>query len=311
MVLKAAPHDKPPRAKRRSDKALDLSTQLAMQVVELIRAKKLPVGSHLTERGLAEALRVSRTPTRGALHFLETMGVVERAQPRGFFLKKPSEQLPDVTLQRQQDDELYLRSAEDRLEGRLPMRVTASELMRRYVCSQARLLPILSRMMHEGWLDRLPGKGWEFQPMMDSPAVHDKSYRFRMLIEPAALLEPTYQVDELGFAKIRTQQQAMLDGKLLQYSRAEIFEVGAAFHEMIVGCSGNPFILDGVKRINRLRRLIEYRGNTDRGRLVQQCKEHLQLLDLIESGDRIGAAGFLRQHLDTARKIKTSAVGVE
>ncbi len=164
---------------------------------------------------------------------------------------------------------------------------------------------MLSRMMHEGWIDRLPGKGWEFQPMMDSPEVHEQSYRFRMLIEPAALLEPTYKIDVEGFARIRAQQQAMLAGKLLQYSRVEIFEIGAAFHEMIVGCSGNPFIIDGVKRINRLRRLIEYRGNTDRGRLVQQCKEHLQLLDMIESGDRIGAAGFLRQHLDTARKIKT------
>jgi DNA-binding GntR family transcriptional regulator len=126
-----------------------------------------------------------------------------------------------------------------------------------------------------------------------------------MLIEPAALLESAYKVDQEAFAKIRAQQQAMLDGKLLQYSRMEIFEVGAAFHETIVRCSGNPFILDALKRINRLRRLIEYRGNTDRGRLVSQCKEHLVLLEMIESGDRAGAAEFLRHHLDSARKIKT------
>ena len=309
MVFKDNPRPDVPKTRIGGGKSRDLSTQLAVQIVELIRAHKLPVGSRLTERGLAEALRVSRTPTRGALQFLEQMGVVGRAESRGYELKKPAEQLPDVAVQPHQDDELYLRIAEDRLEGRLESRVTASELMRRYVCSQARLLPVLSRMLHEGWIERLPGKGWEFQPMMDSQGGYEQSYRFRMVIEPAALLEPDYRVDGPGFARVRAQQQAMLDGKLLQYSRMEIFEAGAAFHEAIVGASGNPFYIDALRRINRLRRLIEYRGNTDRGRLVLQCKEHLQLLDLIESGDRVGAAGFLRQHLDVVRRIKTGAPG--
>jgi DNA-binding GntR family transcriptional regulator len=293
-----------PKAKRGSEgKVTPLSTQLAMRLIDLIRGWKLPVGSHLTERGLADALRVSRTPTRGALHFLEKMDVVDRAHPRGFVLKKPADELPEISVQRQ-DDDLYLRIAEDRLEARLPSRITSSELMRRYGCSQARLLPVLSRMTHEGWLDRLPGKGWEFQPMMDSPEAYDQSYRFRMLIEPAALAEPGYKIDPDAFARIRTQQEEMLAGKLLQYSRPEVFEIGASFHETIVGCSGNPYILDALRRINQLRRLIEYRGNTDRGRLVSQCKEHIQLLDMIESGDRDGASEFLRRHLDVARKIK-------
>src|SRR5882724_1683324 len=143
-------------------KARTLSTQLAIRVVEQIRAQKLPIGSHLTERGLADTLRVSRTPTRGALQFLEEMGVVERSPNRGYFLKKSADQLPEAAIPRQEDD-LYLRVAEDRLEGRLPSRVTESELMRRYACPRTRLVPVLTRMMHEGWIERLPGKGWEFQ----------------------------------------------------------------------------------------------------------------------------------------------------
>jgi len=285
-------------------KARTLSTQLAIRVVEQIRAQKLPIGSHLTERGLADTLRVSRTPTRGALQFLEEMGVVERSPNRGYFLKKSADQLPEAAIPRQEDD-LYLRVAEDRLEGRLQARVTESELMRRYACPRTRLVPMLTRMMHEGWVERLPGKGWEFQPILDSTAVYEQSYRFRMLIEPAALLEPAYRVDPEGFARIRAQQRAMLDGKLLQYSRVELFEAGAAFHETIVACSGNAFIVDALHRINRLRRLIEYRVNMDRGRLVHQCKEHLHLLDLIEAGEKIAAAEFMRQHLDNARLVKT------
>ena len=285
-------------------KARTLSTQLAVRIVEQIRTQKLPLGSHLTERGLADALRVSRTPTRGALQFLEEMGVVERSPNRGYFLKKSADELPEAAMPLQEDD-LYLSVAEDRLEGRLPSRVTESELMRRYACPRTRLVPVLTRMMHEGWIERLPGKGWEFQPVLDSPAVYEQSYRFRMLIEPAALLEPAYRIDPEGFARIRVQQRAMLDGKLLQYSRVEIFEAGSTFHETIVACSGNAFILDALLRINRLRRLIEYRVNLDRGRLIHQCKEHLHLLDLIEAGEKSTAAEFMRQHLDNARKVKT------
>ena len=43
-----------------------------------------------------------------------------------------------------------------------------------------------------------------------------------------------------------------------RYSDAQIFDIGCEFHETIVGGSGNPFLLDGIRRVNSLRRLLEY-----------------------------------------------------
>jgi len=126
-----------------------------------------------------------------------------------------------------------------------------------------------------------------------------------MLIEPAALLEPGYKIDSDALAGCRQQQQAMLDGGILRYSRIETFHIGASLHETLVAGSGNPFFVDALRRVNRMRRLIEYRITSNRTRLIQQCKEHLILLDLMEAGDREGAAAFLRNHLDNARTIKT------
>jgi DNA-binding GntR family transcriptional regulator len=130
------------------------------------------------------------------------------------------------------------------------------------------------------------------------------SYRFRMAIEPAALLEPGYQVDPAAFARIRQQQQGMIDGGIFRFSRTRLFEIGAEFHETIVRCSGNIFFIEAIQRQNRLRRLVEYRTNRRRSRLAVQCREHLKLLDLIEAGRREEAAEFLRRHLDVVRNIK-------
>jgi DNA-binding GntR family transcriptional regulator len=284
-----------------------LSTQLASQIMDRVRRLKMPVGSHLPEQDLADFLRVSRTPVREALRFLQQMNVVERRPNRGFFVTKAAELLEFSPIYNGQDieDSVYFQIAEDRLSGLLPARFTENELVRRYGVSRARLLRLLVRMTKEGWLERLPGHGWEFQQTLGSPRAYEQSYRFRMLIEPAALLEPGYKIDSDALASCRQQQQAMLDGGILRYSRIETFHIGASLHETLVAGSGNPFFVDALRRVNRMRRLIEYRITSNRTRLIQQCKEHLILLDLMEAGDREGAAAFLRNHLDNARTIKT------
>ena len=102
----------------------------------------------------------------------------------------------------------------------------------------------------------------------------------------------------------------MLDGGIETWSPSERFRVGAEFHEAIVGCSGNRFLLDALRNVNRLRRVIEYRQQTtsarDRDRLHRQCEEHLQLLDRLEAGDRVAAANELRRHLDVVGAQKTT-----
>ena len=97
----------------------------------------------------------------------------------------------------------------------------------------------------------------------------------------------------------------MLDGEIHQLSRAQLFEIGAQFHEMIVQCSGNLFFIDAIRRQNQLRRFMSYKANVDRSRLMTQCLEHLHLLDLIESGRREEAAQFLWKHLDEVGRLKT------
>jgi DNA-binding GntR family transcriptional regulator len=284
-----------------------LPRRLAAQIVERARMLNLPAGSHLAEQTLATAFRVSRTPVRLALRLLEDRNIVESRPNCGYFLRLPADRLGKLPLALDEpaDDDLYLQIAEDRLAGRLPGRFTEAELARRYHLGKARMMRLLGRMAKEGWLDRLPGHGWEFQPVLTSVDTYEQSYRFRMLIEPAALQEPGYRIDPAALARVRAQQQALLEGGREKFSRIEMYQLGAMFHETIVAGSGNAFLLDALRRVNKVRRLFEYRINKDPSRLVRECTDHLQLLDLLEAGKRDEAVEFLKRHLDRARQLKT------
>jgi DNA-binding GntR family transcriptional regulator len=289
-----------------SPAAQGLPDRLATLIVERARTLRLDPGDHLTEQDLADSFRVSRTPVRAALRILERTGVLEQLPNRGFFLRRAIDRLPgrELPFDESPDDLIYFRIAEDRLAGRLDIRFSEAELARRYELSKSRLARLLARMSREGWLERLPGHGWAFQPVLTSRDAYEQSYRFRILIEPAALMEPGYRVDKANFERVRAQQRAMLDGGIRRFSSVETFQIGATLHEALVAASGNIFLIDAIRRVNRVRRLIEYRIHKDRGRLVRECTDHLHLLDLLERGERAEAAAFLRKHLERVRNTK-------
>ena len=293
-----------------------LTSRLAAQIIERARQMAMPPGTHLTEQDLATAFRVSRTPVRMALRNLQAMKLVESRPNRGFFLTRravEADAAPGALSGSgagADEDPLYAQIAHDRLDGQLEERCTEAELARRYGASRARIVRLLARMAEEGWVERLPGHGWRFQESLTAKASYDQGYRYRMLIEPAALHEPGYHLSAASIAEARGQQRAMLAGAIRHWSRSEIFGANANFHETIVAGASNPLLLIGLRRVNRLRRLHEYRAlEPHDDRLVQNCEDHLRLLELIEVGLHQDAAAFLHAHLDRARMAKCALLG--
>ncbi|MFI6875256.1 FCD domain-containing protein [Streptomyces sp. NPDC050400] len=286
----------------------NLTTSIATQLVDLLRRSGLQEGAHVTEQWAANSLDVSRTPARNAMLFLSEVGILRREPNRGFFLARASSTLARTDLGAGADleQDAYFRIADDYVGGRITGPFTAADIGRDYGLAPRQADRVLSRMESEDLVRRRPGgRGWEFQQVLSTVEAHDQSYRFRMIIEPNALLEPGFTIDAEEAARHRKQQEALLHGDILLLPRAELFHVNASFHEMLVGFSGNQFLLDAARRQHRLRRLIEYRHQVDRSRLAGQARDHLHLLDLVEGGRLEEAADFLRRHLDTVRAIKT------
>ena len=289
-----------------------LQLQLSTQILAYVRERRMPRGQHLPEQALADLFRVSRAPVHAALKALEESGIVCLERNRGFFLARGAEELengaagpvpvPD------EEDEPYLAIASDRLEGKLPERVSENELIRRYRLTRPQAVKIMARVAQEGWAERLPGHGWAFTPVLTSREAYDQGYRFRAAIESAALLEPGFRADPAGLAHLREEQLALLAGDIRHLPRDRLFAANSGFHERIMEWSGNPFFVDALRRVNQVRRLIEYRLTVDRSRLERQCREHLELLEVIEAGDLITASAYLRVHIGTARRIKTAGL---
>ena len=284
-----------------------LSPQIALQILEYVKTHQLPRGHHLPSQMLADSFRVSRAPVNAALKFLEEMKIVRSERHRGFYLQRDAIELHGFSLpvDADREDEPYFAIAEDRLAGRLPDRVSENELMRLYQVPRGRLVKVLNRIAEEGWIERRPGHGWEFRPTLTSQETYEMGYRFRATIESAGVLEPTFRVDPIAFKAARERQKALLDGDLLRLSRSQLFHINTQFHEMIASCSHNDFFLEALRRVNRLRRLMEYRLTLDRSRLARQCQEHLDILGLLEKGKTRAASEYLRKHIEGARVIKT------
>jgi DNA-binding GntR family transcriptional regulator len=286
-----------------------LQTRVTREILTLVRRDDLAVGDRLAESVLAERIGTSRSPVNVALHHLVALGVVYYDANRGFFMAKAAREVTDVAAQffDEPEEPLYLKIAADRLARRLPDVISEADLMRQYEVSRSALRRVLSLMQEEGWLEHQVGHGWQFMPMIDSVEAYEESYLFRAAIEPTGVLSPTFSANRVELERLKRRQQFIVDGGYLTMNSIELFEANSEFHETIAKWSGNRFIAQSVRRMDRLRRLVEYRQAKARKPRQGQALEHLAILDAIARQDLLKAAALLRDHIEGARRAKVHA----
>ena len=287
-----------------SPKANRLRSNLCTQILEYIKDQELDRGAHLTASALATRFNVSRTPVRAALIILKDRGFLQSSHNRGFFVEKPIRKQSDIPEEFQQTEEhrLYMMIADDRLKGVLPDKISEVELLRRYETTRGILIRVLHTLSNEGLARSQQGHGWKFNSVLNSKESHGQSYNFRKIIEPAGILEDSFQIDLEKAKDIRKQHEDLMNMK--RVSTEQIFEVNSNFHAVIAAFSGNTFIEDVVQQQNKLRRFVEYsfKWVEDPQEIRDVCLEHLAILDALETGDRKRASNLMWQHLDTASK---------
>lgn len=286
-----------------------LQKRVLCKIVAYARQENLAAGCHLGEMHLADVVGTSRFPIQAALSHLQKLGVVEHVHHKGHFLAVPASALSRMAREwsNASENPLYLKLAESRLSGELPDTVTESDLIRRFRTSRNALRSALSRIQQEGWVERRAGHGWFFLPVIDSNEAYEESYLFRLAVEPAGILSSTFRADLPALEACRKQQEFISGGGYRTMTPSELFEANRRFHETIAACSGNRFIVQAVRRINQLRRLVEYRQAKQRPPRKTQAKEHLAILDKLAQGDFLSAASLMRVHLDGARREKTQS----
>ncbi len=287
----------PPRRRRR-----DLTEEIAGRIVEHARFAPVPLGSHVSAQEMADRLGVSRSPVLRALAFLSEKGVVRHEPNRGYFLA--GIEMPEELGRMPHDDlgAVYLRIAEDRLSGALGEVTTEAQLRDRYGLTHGDVGLVMGRIVGEGWAERRRGYGWRFSPALNTPEALDQSYALRLAVEPAALVEPGFHLPDAQAARWQELEERLLAGEIETLPADALHERGVRFHETLAEASGNPFLLDALKRVNQVRRLLAYRAMLDRSRYYEQAKDHLEILDLVRQGRQEEAADAMGRHLRRVRK---------
>lgn len=283
-----------------------LTERLSQKIVGLIDTGTIAPGAHLSVPKLAETFDVSRSPVREALVYLEYKGVLQQKLNRGFFVKK--DYAPQISEEPENvessDLPEYYQLAEDWLQDKIDAEVTELFLMKRYNMTKSQLSTVLARGISEGWVERKQGYGWRFLPVAKTKAALEHIFSFRMVIEPMAILEPTFNAPQDKINEIRRELEMLLENGIERLSPKQLQAAGYRFHETLIGFSNNPFFEISLRNVNRMRRLMDYRIMDDRSRYYAEVKDHLRILALVEAGQRIDASYMLKQHLSVALENK-------
>jgi len=289
---------------------MNIDNFVTAKIIELMHSENLPAGTHLSAQQFANKLQVSRSPINKTLALLEQKGIVKREKNRGYFLQKeitsPVEKfIHDQGLSsNDMTSTVYFQIADDLLKGDLPDEFTESFLKQKYSLTSAQLQAVLHKISEEGWAYKKPGYGWAFSRMLTTPESLIQSYRLRLALEPAALLEPGYYLDPQILERCKNVELDLLNGDIESYTADQIHQRGVQFHSSIVEASGNPFFIETLQRVHKIRLLLSYRSMQNRKRYKEQCEQHLHILDLLGKGLNEEASLFLKTHLtSTIRNI--------
>ena len=292
-------------AKRPRTNHLDL----AQRILDVVRARALTIGARLPEQQIASLCNVSRTPVRAALRLLAGQGVVEWEAATGYRLAVDltTPAAMEAGLPSAEEDDLAAAILRDRSARRLDGAVTAGALSRRYGADRRTVLKALARLTDEGLVERAPGQSWMFRPAPDSPEAIGESYDFRLALEPAAILAPGFRLDGARVAALRQGMEALLALADAAFDLRECQRLDGEFHATIAAGSANRFVADALAAHHRLRQLPGAMPGVSVFRLRQSTREHLAILDQLESRQYEIAADLLRVHLRLSRSQRPHA----
>nr|CUV44230.1 protein of unknown function [Ralstonia solanacearum] len=208
---------------------------IAAQIVDLIQADGLEAGVHLPAQRLADRLRVSRSPVNEALALLHEKGILMRETNRGDFVARavtaPATAVASALGLDETDlvSRAYFQVADDRLRGRLPDPFSEQMIRTRYGLTPTQLNAVLGCIAQEGWAERKPGYGWAFSAMLTTPDSLLQSYRLRLALEPAALLEPGYRLDARVIERLRAAEHHLLAGGIETDTADQLHDRGVRF----------------------------------------------------------------------------------
>jgi DNA-binding GntR family transcriptional regulator len=291
------------------DRTQKTHTMLARQVFDLTRARQMRPGDHLPEQTFGRLCGVSRTPIRAAFKILSDIGFLGSIPDRGYCIVADPETEAERIIRHLDaaQGSLADRILADRGARRLDDVQSVSFLMRRYGGTRSMVLNALTVLQQDGIIEQVPGQGWVFRPLMDTPAAIADSLQYRLILEPVAIMTPGFELDQVTARQIRLQMTEALAVPSGRVGGQAFHRQDTDFHSLIARGSANRFLRDALLAHHRLRKVTQKDFTTPEFRLRQAIQEHLDILDSLERRQFDVAADQMTLHLRLSRNQRPDA----
>jgi len=158
-------------------------------------------------------------------------------------------------------------------------------------------------LVNEGIVAPVPNKGFRVVELTD--AELDQITELRRLLEVPTVGALAGAIDRSSIKRLRSLASAVSDaarrGDVVAYVEAD-----RELHLALLAGAGNPRLVEIVGRLRDQSRLYGLEQLAAEGVLVDSANEHMQLIDALESGDRLAAERVMAHHLDHVRGIWAS-----
>ena len=153
-------------------------------------------------------------------------------------------------------------------------------------------------LVKEGLVLTVPNKGFRVRELSDREL--DEITGIRLLLEVPTTVDVVGRATAADLDRLRPMAQRIVDlartEDLLDYVESD-----RQFHLALLSLAGNEQLVTIVAELRARARLLGLVPLAESGELSTSAEEHLEMLRLIEVGDRNGLERLMRQHIGHVR----------
>lgn len=149
-----------------------------------------------------------------------------------------------------------------------------------------------------GLVEAVPNKGFRVTELTERDL--DEYTAIRALLEPPTVASVAATVEKSRIEALRPLAEQIVTAAVRRDVLAYV-EADNAFHLALLGLAGNQHLVEVVRDLRYRSRLYGVPRLAQRDELEPSARQHIELLDVVASGDAAAAAAFTTTHLGHVR----------
>jgi DNA-binding GntR family transcriptional regulator len=175
---------------------------------------------------------------------------------------------------------------------------SAPALAARFGVSATPVREAMLELVKEGLVLTVPNKGFRVRELSDREL--DEITRIRQLLEVPTTVDVIGRAGSDDLARLREMADRIVSVARKKDLIAYV-EHDRQFHLALLTLAGNEHLVTLVGELRARSRLYGLARLADRGELAASAVEHVDMLELIEKGDRPGLEHLMRTHIGHVR----------